>query len=213
MPKQPRKYIYPKDITEHTNLKWQIAVTFSLGVLISLSETLQTWFALQAIGTQLAISVVLIIIFYIFFILSIKKLLSLNYYGDTELEILSNQIVLGSKLKAKVNLDGHFQAGDIFDIELKNIYTYHIKETFYGENTTSDKTKIIWEQSYKTKVIQEEKETYLTFTFDLDVEEEQVETKTLHDDSHYNWELNIHSTAGKYNLYRTYLLVVGAKKQ
>jgi len=205
---QNKKNIYPKELTEHSGMKLNIALSLLfLGVIAVYYKELGVWFLKQSIAFELAIIIISMIVLFLF-IIYIKNLLSLNYYGDTALEITSEHLAVGAKLEAIVHLDGHFKAKDLFTVTLKNIYTYNVQTTVYGERTTDEETNTIWEKTLETEVKQEGKDTFIEFFFNLDINEGQVETKKLHDKSHYNWELTVNSSAGKYNFYRTYPLLI-----
>ena len=203
-----KKNIRSNETGTEVSLKAYMAFALLVLGLIAFNYVdLIEWIISKSIFIQLCILVIFILIGYVFFSI-ITSTLSLNYYGDTALEITVDEVILGKSLDAKVRLGKYLKVEDKFDIELTNMYTYTVKESGYGESVDSEKTDIIWKKKIVENVIKEEDEFILSFSFDLSIDEGQIETKCIKEDHCFCWELSVFSENVKYGFYRTYKVEV-----
>lgn len=202
------KLITVTEAGSQVNLKAYIAFAMlCLGLIAFNYITLIEWIMSQSIFTQLFLLTICLVVGYIFFAM-IMSTLSLNYYGDTALEITVDKVMLGKSLDAKIRLGKHLNIEDKFDVKLINMYYYIVRESAYGESFDSTETDIIWSKEIVVNVIKEEDEFLLVFSFDLSADEGQVETRQIKKGHGFSWEIVVSSNNIKYGFYRTYKISV-----
>jgi hypothetical protein len=208
-----KKYIYPNEVSNLESKIYMIVILIIFGFIGFNYVEFLDWFMVSSIVVEIFVLVILLLMMFLVYD-EVSKALSLSHYGNPTLEIMIDDVFIDRKLEGKINIGKHFKVGDIFEIEIENIYTYFVMSRSDLGNEETQKTNVIWNKKIEVLVLKKFQESILEFSFDFSKDNNRkVRTKVLDDRSHYDWKLSVNSYAGKYRFLRTYEIMVKKEKR